>query len=365
MKIQLDMLPMSQWFQGLPHPLFMAGPCSAESEEQMMEVAHGIAASGKVTVLRAGIWKPRTRPDTFEGRGEQALPWLKAAAKQNGLLSLTEVANAAHVEAALKAEIDMLWVGARTTVNPFSVQEIADALQGVDIPVLVKNPIHPELQLWIGALERINKAGIKKLAAIHRGFSTYEKTPFRNAPMWEIPIELKRLIPQLPIICDPSHISGTRELIEMVSQKALDLDMAGLIIETHPDPEHALSDAQQQITPARLNELLSGLSIRNPEVSNHEFQTALEELRTKIDDLDLEILQKFAARMDIAEKIGEYKKENQVTILQLQRWEEIIRKRKMQGEAMGLSDAFLRKLLEIIHEESIRRQNGVMNNSSK
>lgn len=361
MKVQLDLLPLQDWLPGLDRPLFISGPCSAESEEQVRATAEAISQSGKVKVLRAGIWKPRTRPDTFEGKGEKALPWLKNAAKQFGMYSATEVANAAHAEAALKAGIDMLWIGARTTVNPFSVQEIADALRGEDIPVLVKNPINPDLQLWIGALERVNRAGIKKLGAIHRGFSSFEKSPFRNAPMWEIAIQLRTLLPELTLICDPSHIAGNRDLLPLVAQKAIDLDMAGLMIEAHIDPSVALSDAQQQLKPEALLGLLSELNIRNASVNDPVFLNLLEEMRKAIDELDDDILQRLAARMQIAEKIGEYKRDNQVTILQVQRWDEIIGKRLFQGKAMGLSEEFVRKLLELVHQESIRRQTGVMN----
>ncbi len=277
------------------------------------------------------------------------------------MYSATEVANAAHAEAALKAGIDMLWIGARTTVNPFSVQEIADAIRGVDIPVLVKNPINPDLQLWIGALERVNRAGIKKLGAIHRGFSSFEKSPFRNAPMWEIAIQLRTLLPELTLICDPSHIAGNRELLPLVAQKAIDLDMAGLMIEAHIDPSVALSDAQQQLKPEALLGLFSELNIRSASVNDPVFLNLLEEMRKAIDELDDDILQRLAARMQIAEKIGEYKRDNQVTILQVQRWDEIIGKRLFQGKAMGLSEEFVRKLLELVHQESIRRQTGVMN----
>lgn len=361
-KIDLDLIPLEEWYPGLQRPLFIAGPCSAESEEQMMTTAAGIAEKGRVQILRAGIWKPRTRPGSFEGRGEQALPWLSNAGKKYGLLTATEVANSVHAEAALKAGIDILWIGARTTVNPFSVQEIADALAGVDVPVFVKNPIHPDLQLWLGALERINRRGIKKLGAIHRGFSSFGHSPFRNAPQWELAIELKSYAPALPVLCDPSHISGNTELIPLVAQKALDLDMSGLMIETHINPSLALSDAQQQVNPDGLEFILSHLIVRRATTENQEFRDVLEELRSRIDELDDEIVQKLADRMNIAEKIGEYKRDNQVTILQVQRWDEIISKRKLQAEKMGLSAEFIRSLLDLIHQESIRRQTGVMNN---
>jgi chorismate mutase len=361
MKVNLDLIPLENWLPGLHRPLIISGPCSAESEEQVLLSAKAIAEGGSVQVLRAGIWKPRTRPDSFEGLGEVALPWLKNAARETGLYCATEVANAAHVEAALKAGIDILWVGARSTVNPFSVQEIADALKGVDIPVLVKNPVNPDLQLWVGGLERINRAGIRKLGAIHRGFSSFEKTPFRNAPMWEMAIELKTLIPELPVICDPSHISGNRELIPLVAQKALDLDMCGLMIESHINPSVALSDAQQQLKPDDLLRLLRELTYRSAQVDNIAMRDQLSVLRAQIDKLDEEIIHMLASRMDISEKIGEYKRDNNVTILQVNRWDEIISKRSQLGQALGLGDDFIKLLLQIIHKESIRRQTGVMN----
>jgi chorismate mutase len=362
MKIHLELIPVEEWSSSLVKPIIISGPCSAESEEQLVSTAKEISKSGKVQILRAGIWKPRTRPDSFEGRGTVALPWLKSAGLQTGLLTTTEVASSLHVEEALKAGIDILWIGARTTVNPFSVQQIADALKGTDVPVLVKNPVNPDLQLWIGALERVNRAGIKKLGAIHRGFSSFEKTPFRNAPMWDLAIELKTLIPDLPVICDPSHISGNRELIPLVAQKALDLEMAGLMIESHINPSEALSDAQQQLTPGALDKILDELTYRSSSVNNSELRNQLQQLRGEIDDLDEEVVQLLAARMKIAEKIGEYKRDNNITILQLQRWKEILTKRIKQGEAMGLSVDFMKSLLKAIHRESIRHQTSVMNN---
>jgi chorismate mutase len=312
-------------------------------------------------VLRAGIWKPRTRPGQFEGAGEKGLEWLISAKKETGLPVTTEVANAAHVEACLKAGVDILWVGARTTVNPFSVQEIADALQGVDIPVMVKNPINPDLDLWIGALERLNKAGITKLAAIHRGFSSHEKGPLRNSPMWDISIELKSRIPALDIICDPSHIAGARELIPFISQKALDLDMVGLMIESHISPDNAWSDAKQQVTPAALKEIIDGLVVRTSNLDNKALKDALTQFRQQIDKLDEDILQKLATRMKISEQIGNYKKENRVTILQLNRWDEIVHSRLALANAMGLSKEFADNFLKLIHQESIQIQNWVMN----
>ena len=342
-------------------PIIISGPCSAETEEQTLATAKQIAATGKVHAIRAGIWKPRTRPGQYEGAGEEGLKWLIAAKKETGLPVTTEVANAAHVEACLKAGVDILWVGARTTVNPFSVQEIADSLKGVDIPVMVKNPVNPDLELWIGALERLNKAGIKKMAAIHRGFSAGDKGPFRNAPMWDLAIELKTRIPDLDIICDPSHISGNRELISLISQKALDLDMAGLMIESHMNPDAAWSDAKQQVTPSALNKIIEGLVVRSVTSENKTFKDTLAILREQIDLLDDEVMQKLSARMKISEKIGQYKKENNVTILQVNRWEEIIHTRVALGKAMGLDEGFTRDLLRLVHHESIQVQTRIMN----
>jgi len=359
-KKELQLEPISSWMK-VDRPVIISGPCSAETEEQMVATAKQIAATGKVHALRAGIWKPRTRPGQYEGAGEEGLKWLISAKQETGLPVTTEVANAAHVEACLKAGVDILWVGARTTVNPFSVQEVADALKGVDIPVMVKNPINPDVELWLGAFERLNKAGITKMAAIHRGFSSFEKGPFRNAPMWDLAIELKTRIPELDMICDPSHIAGNRDLISFVSQKALDLDMAGLMIESHINPDAAWSDAKQQVTPAALNKIISELVVRTQSTDNKVFKDTLSILREQIDQLDDEIMQKLSARMKISEKIGQYKKENNVTILQVNRWEEIIQTRIALCRAMGLNDEFTTDLLKLIHHESIQVQTKVMN----
>jgi chorismate mutase len=361
MKKALQLQSISTWLPTASKPVIISGPCSAETEEQMVTTARQLAATGKVHALRAGIWKPRTRPGQYEGAGEEGLKWLIQAKKETGLPVTTEVANAAHVDACLKAGVDILWVGARTTVNPFSVQEIADALKGVDVPVMVKNPVNPDLELWIGALERLNKAGITKLAAIHRGFSSFEKGPFRNAPMWDLGIELKTRIPELDMICDPSHIAGNRELIALISQKALDLDMTGLMIESHINPDAAWSDAKQQVTPAVLGKIVDGLVVRTVSSDNKTFKDTLSILREQIDQLDDEIMQKLASRMKISEKIGQYKKENNVTILQVNRWEEIIQTRISLGKAMGLSAEFTNELLKLIHHESIQIQTKVMN----
>lgn len=360
MKKVLDIESIHTWLHN-GKPVIISGPCSAETEEQMVATAKQVAATGKVHAIRAGIWKPRTRPGQYEGAGEEGLKWLIAAKKETGLPVTTEVANAAHVEACLKAGVDILWVGARTTVNPFSVQEIADCLKGVNIPVMVKNPVNPDLELWIGALERLNKAGIKKMAAIHRGFSSVEKGPFRNAPMWDMAIELKTRIPDLDIICDPSHISGNRELIGLISQKALDMDMAGLMIESHMNPDAAWSDAKQQVTPANLGKIIDSLVVRTVTSENKLFKDTLAVLREQIDQLDDEIMQKMSSRMKISEKIGQYKKENNVTILQVNRWEEIILTRVALGKAMGLDEGFTRDLLRLVHHESIQVQTRIMN----
>ena len=361
----LKITPISQWYTKAKRPLIISGPCSAESESQMLTTAKAIAAIDKNIIFGAGIWKPRTRPNSFEGIGTVGLQWMKAVKEQTGMLTATEVANGSHVEECLKNGIDILWVGARTTVNPFSVQDIADALKGVDIPVFVKNPINPDLQLWLGALERINYAGITKIAAIHRGFHSYTNTPFRNAPNWEMAVELKRLCPDLPVICDPSHICGNTDLIPYISQKALDMDMYGLMIETHCMPSVALSDAKQQLTPAQLGELLERLVVRQPNSDNPEFKNKLDQLREAINKADDELLQTLANRMKVVEKIGEYKKQNNVTILQTTRWEELLNERMNMGIMMGLSEEFIRTLYVLIHEESIRKQTEIMNENLK
>jgi chorismate mutase len=361
MKLQLNIQPLDSWINIKNEPLIISGPCSAETEDQLLSTAHLLAATGKVSVLRAGIWKPRTRPGEFEGIGSIGLEWLKRAKAETGLPTAVEVANAKHVEEALAAGVDILWIGARSTVNPFTVQEIADALKGVDIPVLVKNPVNPDLQLWVGALERINKAGITKLGAIHRGFSSFEKSAFRNEPMWELAIQLKTLCPELPIINDPSHICGNRELIPYIAQKALDLDMQGLMIESHLDPSIAWTDAKQQVTPAALSEIVSKFSLRQPESKNEEFTDKLADLRKEIDKIDDLVIQKLAERMSITQKIGEFKRDNKVTILQVNRWDEIMQKRTAFAKALKLDVNFTEKFLELVHGESIRRQTEIMN----
>ncbi len=337
-------------------PIVIAGPCSAESEEQVMSTAKALAAKG-IKIFRAGIWKPRTKPGCFEGIGTVGLPWLKRVKEETGMYTAIEVATKDHVFEALKAGIDILWIGARTTVNPFAVQEIADALKGVDIPVLVKNPVNPDLELWIGAFERLYGAGLKKLGAIHRGFSTYDKKIYRNLPLWHIPIELRRRMPNLPIFCDPSHIGGKRELIAPLCQQAMDLSLDGLMIESHCNPDVAWSDAKQQITPEVLDYVLNLLVIRE---SNQTTEN-LSALRRQIDGIDEQVLELFAKRMRVSREIGMYKKEHNMPILQSPRYSEILENRSGMGEEMELSTDFIKKILRMIHEESIRQQMIIMN----
>jgi chorismate mutase len=353
------------WWPNPALPRLISGPCSAETEAQVLETARRIKVQGKAQYLRAGIWKPRTRPNSFEGVGEIGLEWMQAARAETGLPITTEVATAAHVEACLKHGFDMLWIGARTTVNPFSVQEIADALQGVDIPVLVKNPINPDLQLWIGALERIYNAGIRKLAAVHRGFSYYGKSIYRNKPMWEIPIALKAHFENLPIICDPSHISGRRDLLQPVAQKALDLGMDGLMLESHITPDEAWSDAKQQITPEKLTELIDALNVRSVVLDDPAFANELHALRSRIDKIDEEIIQLLGQRLQVTREIGLYKKDHHITVLQLERWKEIVQSRTAWAKELGLTDEFIERFLEQLHKESIRNQTWLMNNGMK
>lgn len=341
-------------------PFIVSGPCSAETETQVLETARRLVKHN-VSVFRAGIWKPRTRPDSFEGLGSVALPWLKKVREETGLYTITEVANAWHVKEAIDNGIDILWIGARTTASPFAVQELANAIKGLDIPVFIKNPINPDIELWIGAIERINKAGIKQIVAVHRGFSSYGVSLFRNIPQWEIPIELKRRIPDIPLLTDPSHICGSRELLYGVSQKAMDLNFDGLFIESHIDPENALSDKDQQITPEELGELLNRLVLRKTKITNHRLIDTLTELRKQIDCFDDEMMKIFEKRMKISEVIGENKKKSNITILQPQRWNEILEKRIKMGIKMGMSQEFVVKIFRAIHQESINRQNKVMN----
>ncbi len=360
MGINLELEGLS--FNGIrfDRPLIISGPCSAESEEQVIETARQLHKNG-IKIFRAGIWKPRTRPNSFEGVGSKGLLWLKRVKEEFGMFTSIEVANVKHVYEALKAGIDILWIGARTSVNPFSVQELADSLKGVDIPVMVKNPVNPDAELWIGALERINNAGIKRIAAIHRGFSTYKKSQYRNNPHWEIPIELKRRIPELPIITDPSHICGSKKLLFEVSQRSMDLNFDGLMIETHINPEKALSDAEQQITPEELKNLLAKLVLRKSNIDDDLLLITLEELRQEIDEYDEKLLDILDGRMAVSRKIGEYKKKNNITILQASRWDEILKNMIRRAHKKGLSEEFIMQIFRAIHQESINHQTKVMN----
>lgn len=347
-------------FKSKDRPFLIAGPCSAETREQVLETAYGLKGLN-VDLLRAGVWKPRTRPGNFEGVGEQGIEWLREAGDKIGKPISVEIANSSHVELALKGGVDVLWIGARTTVNPFMVQEIADALKGTNVPVLVKNPVNPDIELWIGAIERLQSVGLTNLGAIHRGFSTFQKSPFRNSPNWNIPIELKRRIPDLAIICDPSHICGSRELLAEVAQKAIDLNMDGLMLETHRNPANAWSDANQQVTPIELDNILANLVWRNPNSIDLEVKAKLEELRASIDGLDRDILDLLIERLNVSRQIGAYKKDHNITILQHQRWNEILHDREAYIQGKQLSTRFLLKFLEAIHEESIQQQTDVMN----
>ncbi len=342
-------------------PLLIAGPCSAETEAQTLATAQGVAALGNIDLFRAGVWKPRTRPGSFEGMGAAALPWLQRVKAEFGLPCCIEVATPRHVEEALKFGIDVLWIGARTTVNPFAVQELADALTGTSVSVMVKNPVNPDVALWAGALERLARAGITDLAAIHRGFSTFAPSKYRNAPTWMLPIELKTRFPHIPLICDPSHIGGRRDLLLPIAQKALDLDYDGLMIETHPDPDHALSDSEQQVTPQRLGEILGELKYRRRSSDNADYNSKAEELRQKMDVADREIIEALARRMALVEELAEYKKENNVKILQLDRWQEIFASRPDWAGRSGVNEKFVADLYKLIHIESIRKQTEVMN----
>lgn len=363
--LQLDLVPVSEWLPAHWKKLLIAGPCGAESEDQLMDTAKQLATGGHISLLRAGVWKPRTRPGAFEGRGEEALQWLNRMRKETGLPFTVEVANAEHVELAMKYNTDVLWVGARTTGNPFSVQEIADAVKGTNIPVLVKNPLNADVQLWIGALERFNRNGITKLGAIHRGFHSAVKTEYRNRPMWEIPIALKAANEHLPVICDPSHICGRRDILLTVAQKALDLNMDGLMLEVHRDPATALSDASQQLTPALFEEMLTKLVVRESSTADADFSHVLSTLRQVIDGIDEEIIQAISRRMDVVNRIGVHKRDHGVTILQFDRWMEILQSRVAAGESLGLDKELLVELCQLLHKASIRKQTSVMNRSAE
>lgn len=354
--MELELKPLN--LPGVPkeRPLIIAGPCSAETEEQVMAAATQLSKNG-VKIFRAGVWKPRTKPGGFEGNGEKALPWLQRVKEETGMLTATEVATPKHVEQALAAGVDILWIGARTTANPFAVQDIADALRGVDVPVLYKNPVNPDLELWIGGMQRLNGAGIKRLAAIHRGFTTYDKSIYRNIPMWHVPIELRRRIPNLPIICDPSHIGGRRELVAPLAQQAMDLGFDGLIIESHCNPDQAWSDAKQQVTPDVLNFILEKLVIR----STTDTTESLSALRSQIDQMDDQLIELLSKRMRVSREIAQYKKEHNVAVVQPTRYNEIIDKRVAQGMLCGMDGLFIKTVFEAIHSESVRQQIEMIN----
>jgi len=357
----LKIKSISEWKEYNQRPFIIAGPCSAESEQQVLDTAIALKKTGKVDVLRAGIWKPRTRPNSFEGVGSAGLPWLKKAKQETGLPLTIEVANAKHVYEALKFGVDILWIGARTAANPFSMQEISTAMEGADVGVLIKNPINPDLELWVGAVERVYNAGIRRIGLIHRGFSTYEKSRFRNLPQWQIPIEMKSRLPQIPMLNDPSHIGGKRSLLLEISQKAMDLNYDGLMIESHIHPDAALSDAQQQVTPKRLAEILDSIILREPMAHDDKVKSALEELRSKIDFYDDQLLEIMEQRMEVVKSIGLIKKENNMSILQNKRWEEIIYKSIEKGAQKGLSREFINRAFKAIHQESINHQTKILN----
>lgn len=357
---KMDIIPTEAWGLGLGKFVTISGPCSAETPEQVMETAVGVAKY-PVDILRAGIWKPRTRPNSFEGVGSVGLKWLKDAGNAINKPICVEVANVKHVYEALRSGVDIFWIGARTTTNPFAVQEIADALEGVDVPVMIKNPVNPDLGLWMGAVERIYRAGIRKIAVIHRGFAFHGESKYRNPPHWEIPLELKRTMPGMQIICDPSHMGGKRDLLAPLSQRALDLDFNGLMIEAHPNPDKALSDARQQVTPDRLGEILSGLVHRSIESDNPQFISQLELLRDSIDELDSKLIDLLGARVELVRKIGAYKKDNNITILQPDRFNQIMEDRVASGVSKGVSSDVMHGIYQLIHEDSIRQQTQVMN----
>ena len=357
----MDILSLKEWnLVSNGRPLTIAGPCSAETEKQVMDTAKQLSANG-ITVFRAGVWKPRTRPGTFEGVGRRGLPWMKAVKEETGMLTTIEVATAKHVEEALKHGIDILWAGARTSANPFAIQDIADALKGVDIPVLVKNPVNPDVELWYGAIERLHLAGIKRIGAIHRGFSGLSVSKFRNEPLWQVPINLRLKNEKIPMFCDPSHIAGRRDLIHFISQKAMDLNYDGLMIESHIDPENAWSDAKQQVTPAALDEILKKLIIRDKQAGNRDFKDCLEELRINIDEFDDQLISIVEERMKVVREIGEIKSKNNVTVLQSGRWNDILEDAFQKAEKSGLSKKFIKKLFQAIHQESIDIQTRVLN----
>ena len=349
-----DSFDILKWFDNRDNLLVISGPCSVESREQLLETAAGLSEIGKVKVLRGGIWKPRTRPDAFEGIGEVGLKWMQEAKQRYGFLTMTEVANPEHVELAMRYGIDILWLGARTVANPFSVQELADCLKGCDIPVFVKNPIAPDLKLWLGAFERLDGAGVKHLGGIHRGFASVDESPYRNAPLWAIPIELLRLRPDIPVITDVSHICGCRELLQEVAQTALDMGTIGFMIETHCNPDKALTDANQQITPESLKNAFKRLTFRKKKVDGDT--VVLQTLRKEIDEIDDELLNLIAKRMNVSEKIGDFKKQHKVAVLQMDRWKQVLEHHINKGVSLGLNDESVKEIFEIIHKDSIDRQ---------
>ncbi len=360
MTLKLDINPIKTWLPKLDNPLLISGPCSLESENQALDTARLLAKDKRVFVYRGGVWKPRTRPGSFEGVGSVGLKWLQLVKSETGLLIGTEVANAQHTEEALKAGLDVIWIGARSTASPFVVQEIADVVKGSNAVVMVKNPVNPDVQLWMGAIERIYQAGIKNIVAIHRGFTPFSETKYRNYPNWQTVIELRQLLPNLPIICDPSHISGKRDFLYEISQKAFDMGMEGLMLESHIDPSCALSDAAQQLTPADLGKLLDRLVIRHENASNPDFETQLDVLRNRIDSIDAELLETLSSRVAIVKKIGQYKKDNNVTALQINRWTKLMDDRVNIGKKLDLNEQFVKTLFQLIHEDSVRLQTEIM-----
>lgn len=361
----LNIRPIKDWLPQINNPLLVAGPCSLETEEQTLSTARLLAKDPRVFLFRGGIWKPRTRPGSFEGVGSVGLQWLKRVKEETGLPVCTEVANTQHTEEALKAGIDVLWIGARSTASPFVVQEIADVIKGTGSTVMIKNPVNPDLQLWMGAIERINKAGIHNIVAVHRGFTPFRETKYRNYPNWQTVIEFRRLMPEVPIICDPSHLGGKREYLYEISQKAFDMGMDGLMIESHVDPGGALSDKEQQLTPADLGKLLDSLVIRHQSADNPQFENKLELLRNRIDALDTELLEVLSSRMDIVREIGSYKKENNVTALQINRWAQLMEDRVKLGQKLNLNKTFTQILFQLIHEDSVRMQTEIMDGNAE
>lgn len=360
MEIKLDIQPIKSWLPKIDNPLLIAGPCSLETEEQTLSTARQLVNDHRVQIFRGGVWKPRTRPGCFEGIGKIGLEWLKKVKKETGLMVGTEVANAKHTELALEAGLDVLWIGARSTASPFTVQEIANVIKGTNTTVMVKNPVNPDVQLWIGALERINRAGVKNLVAIHRGFTPFGETKYRNYPGWKTYIELRRLIPNLPVICDPSHISGKREYLYEISQKAFDMGMDGLMIESHCNPDVALSDKAQQLIPSDLSKLLDRLVIREKKANNKRFENQLEMLRNRIDAIDNELLETLSARFAITKQIGEYKKQHNVVALQIDRWKELMESRTNLADKLKLDKTFVKILFQLIHEDSVRMQTEIL-----